>query len=397
MEGKKTIGFVLGRETALCVAEIFAILTREEVKYEIDFFQPPILIISMTPKSCGFDIKELGGTIKIFDVIGFDLNNDEVQKVLFDMEVAQTEQRINFGISGYGKINQKLIYRLGKDLKNHYLEGGFKARFVTGKNIELSSVIVTENKLLSRGFELILVKNKELYTLGRTTAIQDYKNYGKRDFGRPKRDDRNGMLPPKVAQIMINLAQISKNSTLYDPFCGSGTVLQEAILSGYKNVFGSDINEKQIADTKDNLLWLEQIFCTETVDKSHLFVADAVTNSPEFQVDAITSESYLGEPGQKTIEVAESEIKELALFYGKVLQNFSKFLSKDGVVVLAVPFFIIKAKHYYLPIMDRLSGFTLQNQIPESIRVKMSPRGTLTYHRSDQFVGRELLVLKSNK
>jgi len=394
MEGKKTIGFVLGRETALCVAEIFAILTREEADYEIDFFQPPILIISMTSKSCGFDLKELGGTIKIFDVIGFDLGNEEVKKFLFDMEVVQTEQRINFGISGYGKINQKLIYHLGKDLKNHYLESGFKARFVTGKNIELSSVIVTENKLLSRGFELILVKNKELHILGQTTAIQDYKSYGKRDFGRPKRDDRNGMLPPKVAQIMINLAQVPKDLTLYDPFCGSGTILQEAMLAGYKNVFGSDISKKQITDTEDNLLWLEHNYCTETIDKGHLFVTDAVANSPEFQVNAIISEGYLGEPSQKKIKVAESEIKGLALFYEKVLQNFIKFLPKNGVIVLAVPFFIINGKHYYLPIMDRLSGFKLQNQIPEGIRVKMSPRNTLTYHRSDQFVGREILVLR---
>lgn len=393
MEAKKTIGFVLGRETALCAAEVFSILKKEVISYDVVYFQPPILIMSIGA-DFSFDINDLGGTIKIFDLIGFNLNNNEIQEKLFDIDTLQTEQRINFGISGYGKINQKFIYHLGKDLKNYYIEKGLRARFVTGKNIDLSSVIVTENKLLIRGFELIIVKNKDLYFLGRTLAVQDYKKYGERDFGRPKRDDRNGMLPPKVAQIMINLSQAHKESTFYDPFCGSGTILQEAILPNYKNVFGSDLSEKQIVDTKENLRWLADNYLSKKLDENHFFVADAATDKPGFQVDAIVSEGYLGKPSQKTIIDAEEEIIELTNFYEKVLQNFKTFLAPSGVIVLAVPFFITNGKNYYLPIMDRLSGFKLQTPIPKDIKVKMSPRNTLTYHRSDQFVGREILILK---
>ena len=393
METRKTIGFVLGRETALCAAEIFALLERGQTSYKVEFFKPPILIISQFETIYPFGINKLGGTIKIFQVLDININNDQLQKVLFDLEIPQTDQRINFGLSGYGKISQKFIYRIGKELKNHYLEKGLKARLVTGKSLDLSSVIVTENKLLTRGFELILIKNQDSYILGKTIAVQDYKEYGKRDFGRPKRDDRNGLLPPKVAQIMINLAQASKDATIYDPFCGSGTILQEALLLGYKNVFGSDISEKQIADTRDNLAWLGASICSINMAENHLFVADATTHRPDFLTGAIVSEGDLGKPNQKTIKEAEIEIKKLAIFYEKAINNLIGVIFVNGVIVLAIPFFIINEKHYYLPIIDKLKGCKIDNPLPKDIRVNLSPRNTLTYRRSGQFVGREILIL----
>ncbi len=394
METKNTIGFILGRETALCAAEIFAVLGRQNIEYKIEYFKPPVLILSAAKNDLPFSIKTLGGTIKIFDLLENKLDKDSLLKAVKKLEVSQKDQRINFGLSGYGKINQKFLYHLGKDLKNNFLENGHKARFVTGKTNDLSSVIVTENKLLTRGFELIIIKDNENYLLGKTREVQDYKSYGKRDFGRPRRDDRNGMLPPKVAQIMINLAQTSIKSTLYDPFCGGGTILQEAALSGYENIYGSDLSEKQMEDTRVNLSWLEQLYCSNKIDESHLFMADMTTFQPSFKADAIISEGYLGKPSRKTVAEAESEIKDLALFYEKVLNNLKTIISANGIVVLAIPFFIIEGKHYYLPLIEKLGEFKLQKPIPDGQQVKLSPRKTLTYHRLDQFVGREILILK---
>jgi hypothetical protein len=41
-------------------------------------------------------------------------------------------------------------------------------------------------------------------------ALQDFESYSKRDYGRPARDPRTGSLPPKLAQILINLAEPNK-------------------------------------------------------------------------------------------------------------------------------------------------------------------------------------------
>ena len=57
--------------------------------------------------------------------------------------------------------------------------------------------------------------------LGQTLVVQPFKVLSKRDFGRPARDDHSGMLPPKLAQIMINLARRNDDistKTILDPF-----------------------------------------------------------------------------------------------------------------------------------------------------------------------------------
>jgi tRNA G10 N-methylase Trm11 len=39
--------------------------------------------------------------------------------------------------------------------------------------------------------------------------------------------------------------------TVYDPFCGSGVVLQEALIEDYE-VWGSDISEKMVRASVEN-------------------------------------------------------------------------------------------------------------------------------------------------
>lgn len=43
-----------------------------------------------------------------------------------------------------------------------------------------------------------------------------------------------GMMPPKIAQIMINMAtEGDSDMAIWDPFCGLGTTLIEALHSGF--------------------------------------------------------------------------------------------------------------------------------------------------------------------
>ena len=71
----------------------------------------------------------------------------------------------------------------------------------------LNSAQVLNNKLTSElGCELLLVSDGVNTIIARTTAVQDIDAYTLRDRGRPKRDARVGMLPPKLAQTIINLS-----------------------------------------------------------------------------------------------------------------------------------------------------------------------------------------------
>ena len=44
-------------------------------------------------------------------------------------------------------------------------------------------------------------------------------------------------------------------ATILDPFCGTGVVLQEALIMGF-NAYGTDLSEKMISFSDINLKWL---------------------------------------------------------------------------------------------------------------------------------------------
>ncbi|MEI6266390.1 MAG: hypothetical protein WCP14_00675 [bacterium] len=394
------IGFALGRDTALSVAEIFAYLQRVGVEIILQFLVGDILLLEIAEDKLPLlSINSLGGSIKMFIVLGSYLSSDEIVEKLLTEINYESEKRVNFGVSGYGNVNKNFVLKIGYDIKNRLQDSNYAARFVTGKTIDLSSVIVTENKLIERGFEAIIAKNDNGYLLGKTIEVQDYKAYSKRDFGRPKRDGRNGMLPPKLAQIMINLASVSLASSLYDPFCGSGTILQEALFLGYRDIFASDIEKKNIDDTKENLEWLYTRFGMPKVPEEKIFVSDALEPTKMISTKAIVGEGYLGEPIKRRRDKALSDASKLSQFYIKIFESLKKQMPEDGTIVLAIPFFIVDKEYFYLTIIEEIEslGLELIDYIPEGLGVRRFGRGNLTYSRADQFVGREILVVKTSK
>jgi len=404
------LGFVLGRDYALSVAEIFALVSRLGGNARTLHYAKDILIIELEmPEGATLSIDNLGGTIKIFEVISEVGDIAELKAKVSELIPFDAKKRINFGISSYGPLSKKVILNLGYEIKEQIVNSGYAARFVTGKTVDLSSVIVHENKLIERGFEAIIVRTNASYILGRTLEVQNYKLYSKRDFGRPQRDDRNGMLPPKLAQIMINLAEAPVGATIYDPFCGSGTTLQEALLLGYQDIYGSDLSERNIADTKTNMDWLStSSVLTNNPDRiqagkiaqddTRTFVSDVLDPANTIMADAIVGEGFLGEPYRRSSDQAVNDAEELNKFYVQALTNLAKQLKPHGRMVIAVPFFIVGSEYFYLPILEKLSQTGLELITPNigEATLKLYGRGNLTYSRPDQFVGRELMILKKS-
>jgi tRNA G10 N-methylase Trm11 len=393
----KQLGFILGRDVSLSVAEVFAYLQRQGIKTVSRQLIGSVLLFEIAetdmPK---IFIDGLGGAIKFFEVIGsYESATEVVEKLLTEVPY-QSEKRVNFGVSGYGNVNKSFVLKVGYDIKNSLQESGYAARFVTGKTVDLSSVIVNENKLIERGFEAIIAKSGNLHIIGKTISVQDYKAYSKRDFGRPKRDGRNGMLPPKLAQMMINFAAAPLTTTIYDPFCGSGTILQEALFLGYRDIYGSDIERKNIEDTLVNMEWLYQRFGMPKIDEERVFKSDILEPAKSLTVGAIVGEGYLGEPVRRRRNAALADSQKLAQFYVTALVQMKKQLANNGTIVLAIPFFIVEKEYFYLSIMEELEGLGLEtiDYIPNDLEVRRFGRGNLTYSREDQFVGRELLILK---
>jgi tRNA (guanine10-N2)-dimethyltransferase len=248
--------------------------------------------------------------------------------------------KLRFGFSIYpgdktitGSMIQnysKKLRPLGITWKKALRELGKSVRLVESREPVLSSVIVKKEHLLETKSDFILaVYNKEII-VAQTCAVQDYQTFSKQDYGRPQRDPQSGMLPPKVARMLFNIARPTMDDTILDPFCGSGTVLQEALLLGYTKVIGSDVSKKSIADSQANLNWLK-------LPTIPLYAHDILTINqiiPAQSINCIVSEGDLG-PVQPN--KTEQIHRQLSQFYQTVLRTLPTILASGARVVLALP------------------------------------------------------------
>ena len=200
----------------------------------------------------------------------------------------------------------------------------------------LSHQHVSEFNAIPSGDKIIIAK---------TVWIYDAEDWVSRDRNKPYRDIKRGMLPPKVARIMVNFATKGQAGlTLADPFCGTGTVLSEAIMVGC-NVVGSDTNEQSIKGSKSNLEW---ILSTPGLAAStnHLLVADATHFDSVVQsVDCIATEPYMGplldERNPSSLEKIKNIARGLDKLYRGAFKSFHKVLPVGGRVVMSIPVFAV--------------------------------------------------------
>ncbi|MBI5369940.1 methyltransferase domain-containing protein [Candidatus Uhrbacteria bacterium] len=375
--------FILGSHPELSVGEIKAVVGDKPViaqtrqVFVLDEIEEPVDALQ----------ERLAGTIKIGQVIG-ELSKWNAQEAAdligsFACEAAG-KNKIIFGISTYGLIQETRT--LGKMVKEYLKQTGRPVRFVTSKEPELSSVIVTENGLLASGGEYVIVKLSDRFLIGQTQTIQDYHGWSNRDFGRPARDAKSGMLPPKLARMMINLSGVApQGHSILDPFCGSGTVLAEAMLMGFDQLIGSDISAKAVEDTAKNITWL---VAAEHRSAPSLFLyqsaIESLTASVKEPVDVIVTETFLGDPKSRIFtdrEVTQASA-QLGALYQTSARAFASLLKPEGRLVLAAPTFKTK------------SGFQPIGMDAHLIKGGFKVLKRFDYHRSDQYVGREILVAR---
>lgn len=394
MPTKQRYFFVLGSNPALSVAELAALFALDNSSLLAKDF---LLWESAAEISAVETMSRLGGTIKIGLVRDEVTSLAELADKIFSL--AQAKQAVspagkfNFGFSDYGEQRFNKI-ALGAELKKRLSAAGVSCRFVVSREATLSSVVVAQNKLLSRGMEIVLVKAGNKILIGETLAVQPFKDLSRRDYGRPARDDRSGMLPPKLAQMMINLAQLDDHDELLaDPFCGSGTVLSEALLMGYKNLAGSDLSPKAIDDTYKNLSWIRELYKIYGV-KVNLKVKNAIDLGQFLKassVGAIVTEPFLG-PQRGLIEF-KTVIANLEELYSLAIKEFNQVLKPGRRAVMIWPLF-----YGQRPIAPKYDGFELIEALPKHLKdspfLKKHSRSTIVYGRSGQKVYREIAILQ---
>ncbi len=389
---------ILGRQPELSIAELEAVfggqsvqqLSRESALVETSFM--PIEALGGSLK-CGQVVQDFGvlpGKSALRTVSDWVLQR-------YAQRLASVEGKITLGLSAYGfRENGREIQKIGLPLKSALKKRGVSLRLIPNVEPALSTATSHNNKLgLSpKKIELLIVRaDNGQVIVAESRGAQNITAYARRDRQRPRRDAFVGMLPPKLAQIMVNLAvggsQFSSavnNQHILDPFCGTGTVLQEALLKGY-SVHGSDLSQKMVDYTRDNLGWLSQTHrhIGQIVD---IRQGDATSfnwaEAPELA--AVVCETYLGQPFSAPPK--PDKLKEVVGNCNHIITDFLKNLHSQIVprarVCLAVPAWRDNnGQLTHLPLIRQLERLGYQLEHPP-----------LLYSRPDQVVAREILIIR---
>ncbi len=392
----KTYFFVLGTHPAISIAEIFVVLKNILGKTKFDYqTSEEILLINTEEKLDLLYLQnKLGGTIKIgeiFKTISLNLLKPELLSELYISNEKQDNKNI-IGLSPYQLSETKLpqLKKVAFTMKKLLKKEGVSSRIVFNEDRALTSVQVDKNNLLKKGAEFVLVFDEKQVHIGFTKSVQNFELWNRVDFGRPERDDKSGILPPKLARIILNLGNVQTETKLLDPFCGSGTVLTEAMRLGVKKIKGSDFSAKAISDSQKNIDWLkDQMWFNNISEKVELFKHDATFPFSTEKQDAIIAEGYLG-PSRPTHKTDFRKINsDLTNLFNKTIPNLLSALEKNGQIVLIVP--------ESIKFSIKKSGAKQIAPLPEKLLQKfskhLSEQGNLIYSRPNARVVREILLI----
>ena len=398
---------ILGRQPALGIAELEKVFGGRA-------------ITRLSPQSVridgeSFEIQRFGGVLKAGKIIA-ELSRSDwsqiSQKIVqhYTNEWSSFGGKITLGISVYNfTISSREVQKTGIVLKQKLKKSGVNLRLVPNLEPALSTATSHHNKLglAPNKVELIVVRtNDGKAVIAESTGSQNITAYARRDQERPKRDTFIGMLPPKLAQIMINLAcgrlangrwlmedggaaiANSRTPTILDPFCGTGVILQEALLMGY-SAYGTDLSDKMIDYSDHNLDWLAKGHHAEFNYK--LAKGDAMTTKWQSPIDAVVSETYLGQPFSAPPSPAKLDevVRNCDHIITEFLKNLRPQIEPNTPICIAIPAWRDKDGHFtHLPIVATIARFGYKPHEFTNIS-----QNDLLYYREDQVVARELLVL----
>lgn len=384
---------ILGRQPQLGLAEL-------ESLYGASVLHPAgtsATVLNIEPSKV--DFARLGGSIKLAKLLtelpttDWDKIIRTISKSLPEHIANLPEGKLKFGISAYGlRVDAGTVSRSALFLKKSIKAAGRSVRIVPNNETALGSAQVIHNQLTSPlGMELLLIRDGDKTILAQTVQEQDIAAYAARDQGRPKRDAKVGMLPPKLAQIIINLSgaqQSEPSPTILDPFCGTGVILQEAQLMGFE-AYGTDLEQRMIDYTRENIEWLQKEF-QPLGQNWRAEQGDAILIEWPHTVSVIAAETYLGRPFsvQPEPRVLQEVMQDVNYIHKKFLQNVARQTQPGFRLCIAVPAWHTGRDVKHLKVLDNLEELGYN-------RIEFVHAGgqDLIYHREGQIVGRELVVL----
>lgn len=366
---------VLGNTPALAKMELATVLKRENWGTIDQEHSPNLIELTTSRSEAQTLIDSLGGAVKIAELL---FTGDTVESLVQPLTTYLAKYpKEPVAFSAYpSSVPLKTFAREVKKALNP----SFRFRLLS--DFRESSGITTHYK------EIMLFKTAEKFMVLHTLAVQSLEKWTQKDYDRPHINPKSGMLPPKVARMMVNCALPASPGTqlrIYDPFCGSGTILAEALDIGC-SVIGSDIAASAVAAASANCLWLKTT-CGLSGSMS-FFQADVLTvNSAKLghPVDAIVFEGFLGPP-HLSQDKLDNYYKGLKKLYIGTFKHLNPYLKSRGFMVCALPeyHFGKRVKNYY-DLIDSCEkyGYTHIGKI-------------VTYGHPEAQIKRSIVVLQKN-
>ncbi len=388
---------ILGRQPGLGLAELESLYGAENISR----IASQVAGISLATSEVNF--ARLGGSTRLARVIATVPNTlwkdveKQLAKSVVELANELPEGKIQLGLSAFDiPITSAKLNATGLTLKKVLRsKTGRSVRVTPNPELELNTAQVLHNHLTAQtGIEFLVIAHGSETLIARTTDVQDIDSYTVRDRGRPKRDARVGMLPPKLAQIIINLAATtttpSLDTVVLDPFCGTGVVLQEANIMGL-SAYGTDLEPRMVEYSNTNSAWLDDTLQLPP-SRTTCEVGDATMYAWQtMPVNLVASETYLGRaftlaPSHDMLEQTSSDVN---LILKKFLRNIHGQLQPGTRLCLAVPAWQTAPDIFrHLPMLDSLEEIGYNQVRFEHVR-----NSELLYYREGQIVARELLVL----
>jgi tRNA (guanine10-N2)-dimethyltransferase len=377
---------ILGRQPEISIAELESFFGSEAV----DLINNSSALINTEEA----DIERFGGVLKFAKIdlkikpkSFTDIENQIIN--FYTKNLPLDIGKLTFGLSWYeSNLSAANVNKISLKLKSA-LKRKTSVRLVSNTAPVLSTATSHHNKLglSDKKIEIIVTQDRTgIVYVGKSIGTQNISAYAARDQKRPKRDARVGMLPPKLAQIIINLAIAGNKSDirLLDPFCGTGVILQEAVLLGIK-IYGSDLEPRMVDYTRENLIWID-----DKLSKTPLEVGDATNHIWSEKIDCVATETFLGRPFSQ--EPSQNQLTEEKRITKNIITGFLKNIKpqidQKTRLCLAIPAWKRPDGTYQKLSIDYEDiGY-------EVIKFKNVNSNNLIYHREDQIVARQLIVLK---
>ncbi len=359
----------------------------------------------------------LGGTIVLAQQLEPKVDSlKEIPKAFVD-QISGARGKVVFAIRTIG-VSPKAVHTLYRVTKDAFKKKGRGCRYIGNEKKPALPVMLHDHDMLTgkNGCELTILVDENFFWVGRTMGAQDVNAYTKRDIKKPVRDTTVGLLPPKLAQILLNFGlwleedvQSSKPTkkrwkkkvlTVLDPFCGTGVIPMECLARGWHSL-ASDSSQKAVNGCTKNIEWFrkeEKILKKDvecTIWKQDALKEFALKTFP----DVIVTETTLGpnfskRPTQKEITSARAELEKIESSF---LQNAKESLPGVPLVCTWPVWYGSKDSVMLEKIWKAIDDAGYEAVLPPGVSPTLIGRTSLLYRRPDQFLGREIVMLRPKK